>query len=325
MRILVTGANGFIGSRVCQSLTERGHMVTAAVRDQSRVASLSVSRTVAVGEIGPTTNWSEALAGIDAVVHLAARVHVGSSRNPREEEITIQRINVAGTEQLFDSAATVNVNRFIFVSSVKAQGERSGSRPLTTADIPAPEDAYGRSKLQAEDLILARALRGGPQAVILRPGFVYGWPAKGNFRTVVAAVRRRLPLPLGAIRNRRDMIYVGNLSSAIAHAVECTGLESGVYLLRDGDPVSTPEFFRRIGEAFQKPALLFPVPAMLLRLAGQLADKSSAIDKLLESLELDDAPFRRDAGWTPPYNMLQGLREAAALAGAVEADEDPTT
>jgi len=313
MKIGVTGANGFVGGHLLAALKDAGDDVRALVRSPD---SLDASRCKEIAQI-PTLDrdidpgeLSTALAGLDTVVHLAARVHV---MNAALDDEAFTRVNVDGSAHLFAACAAAGVKRFVFLSSVKAAGERSADRPLSAADAPAPEDAYGRSKLAAENRLRALAAGSDCDLVILRPAFVYGWPPTGNFRTVISAVLKGLPLPLAGIDNHRDMTYVGNLADAIRAAAHAPDLHETPYFIADAEPVSTPMLFRRVGEAFARPARLFYMPVWLLHLAGKLTGRSATIARISENFVVDTGPFRRDARWQPPYKMSEGL---GAVAGA---------
>lgn len=325
MRIGVTGANGFVGGYLLPALKDAGHEVVALVRSDTGLDPASVDETIIIPTIDGRAEVSalaSALAGLDGVVHLAARVHVMDARLDDQE---FADVNVDGAVRLFDAALTAGVKRFVFLSSVKAAGERSGAKPLTTDDEPAPEDAYGRSKLAAERRLSERAVGSACKLVVLRPAFVYGWPPAGNFRTVIKAVAEGIPLPLSTIRNARDMIYAGNLADAIRAACVAKGLLDEPYFVSDGVPVSTPDLFRGVGAALGRPARLFYVPRWLLLLLGTLTGRSAAIARLTGNFVVDTAPFIRDARWQPPYKMSEGLNAVAeAWRTANQAGPDRT-
>lgn len=312
MKVGVTGAAGFVGQHITQALHDAGHSVRALARraPESDLSGVDDVRIMpSLGADTDTVALAEDLDGLDVVVHLAARVHIMQGG----AESAFMDTNVGGSIALIQASASAGVPRFIFMSSVKAVGERSSDTPLSASSAPAPEDAYGRSKLAAEQALHKIAHAQNVALAILRPTFVYGWPAVGNLGTVIRALSKGIPLPLSAIDNRRDMIYVGNLASAVVAAINTEKLADTPYFLSDGDAVSTPVFFRRVGAAFAKPARLFYVPVWMLRVLGRLSGKSGMIERLTESLEVESSPFRRDAGWQPAYNMDQGL---AALAAA---------
>ena len=313
MKVGVTGAAGFVGQHLTQALRHSGHDVRALVRQTPEGELPGVTDVQLIPSLSADTDraaLAEALSGLDVVIHLAARVHIMQGG----EEATFIDTNVGGSIALIKAATCAGVPRFIFMSSVKAAGERSGETPLSAASTPAPEDAYGRSKLAAERALLEIShAQQDLKLNILRPTFVYGWPAVGNLSTVIRTLSNGIPLPLSGINNRRDMIYVGNLADAVVASISAEAMADTPYFISDGDAISTPVFFRRIGAAFAKPARLFYVPVWMLCILGLLSGKSRMIARLIESLEVDSDPFRRDAGWQPAYTMDQGL---AALAAA---------
>jgi len=321
MKVGVTGAGGFVGRHVIQALHDAGHHVRALVRQMpdSEIADTNDVRLIpSLGADVDPAALATALDGLNVIVHLAARVHIMQGG----DEAAFTDTNVGGSVTLMKAATIAGVPRFIFMSSVKAAGERSGGTPLRASSTPAPEDAYGRSKLAAERALLEVAHAQNLQLTILRPTFVYGWPAVGNLSAVIRTLIKGIPLPLAGIDNRRDMIYVGNLADAVAAAVSAETMGETPYFLSDGDAISTPAFFRRVGAAFAKPARLFYVPVWMLRGFGTLSGRSGIIDRLTESLEVDSDPFRRDAGWQPAYNMDQGLAVLAADYRKHTQDED---
>jgi nucleoside-diphosphate-sugar epimerase len=264
-----------------------------------------------VGELGPDTDWREAVAGADAVVHLAARAHAGDDRSAAHESRCF-RANAEGTRALAEAAAAAGVRRFVLVSTVKVLGERSDARPFSEADPPRPEDAYARAKRAAEEHLFRVAAAGRMEAVVVRPPLVYGPRVKGNFLSLLRLCRWAPPLPLAAVDNRRSLVYVGNLCDVLAGCVERAEAAGQTYLVRDGEDVSTPELIRRVARALRRPARLFPAPPRLLRLAGRLAGRSAAAARLLDTLVVDDGKVRRDLRWTPAHAMLEGLAETAA-------------
>jgi nucleoside-diphosphate-sugar epimerase len=292
-RILITGARGFVGSALCPLLQGRGHIVEAAAQRLD----------------DPQAVWP--LAGIDAVVHLAARVHVmqDDADDPWE---AFRRVNTEGTRRLAEQAAAAGVRRLVFLSSIKVNGEATKAADAFREDgVPAPADAYGRSKWQAERDLAEVASATGLEVVILRPPLVYGPGVKANFLALVRACARRLPLPLGAVDNRRSLIGLGNLVDALALCVEHPGAAGRTYLVRDGEDLSTPELVRRLSAALGVVPRLLPVPPALLRLAGGLAGKGPAVERLLGSLTIDDSCIRRELGWVPPETVDDGLAATA--------------
>jgi nucleoside-diphosphate-sugar epimerase len=304
--VLVTGANGFIGSALCKHFEQHGIAVRRAVRTGAPALAGS---TVAVGDVGPATDWSEALSGVDAVVHLAARVHVmrDAAADPLAE---FRRVNAEGTRRLAQMAAQAGVRRMLLVSSVKVNGE-GAERPYTEAVSPRPGDPYGISKWEAEQALTEIGGRSAMQWSILRPPLVYGPGVGGNFLALLAAVARGLPLPVGAIHNRRSLIYVGNLVDAIRVCLVYPRAANELFLVSDGEDLSSPDLVKRLAVAMDRQARIVSVPLWLLRAAGILAGRQAAVGRLTGSLSVDIARLRGALGWRPPCAVNEGLRNTA--------------
>ena len=285
--VLVTGAGGFVGRALVPLLKTSGWTVRPVVRADT-------------GDIGPDTDWRPLLAGVHAVVHLAARVHVMRDR-AADPEREFDRTNHLAAARLAAQAEATGVRRFVFLSSVKVHGD-TADHPLGAADTPCPNDAYGRSKLAAERAIAAEA--DAMTIVILRPPLVYGPGVRGNFLAMMRAIERGWPLPLASLRNRRSLIYAGNLADAIRAALDGP---PGTYLPSDRDDVSTPALIRRTATALERPARLFPVPPALLRGLAAAAGKTAAAERLTGSLAVDGVL----PGWRPPFTMAEGLAATA--------------
>ncbi len=303
--ILVTGANGFVGKALCAALSEAGHGVRAAQRLPHKTFFPDGVKSVAIPDIGPGTRWDEALEGIDIIVHLAARVHV-IDEAAKDPLAAFRRVNADGTRILAEAAAKAGVRRLVYLSSIKVNGEETGAEPFSEETPPNPKDPYGVSKWEAEQSLAAQ--KSALETVVLRPPLVYGEGAKGNMGTLFKICRLAPPLPLGGIKNRRSLIYLGNLIDAIIVCLDHPVAANKTYLLCDGEDVSTPELIRRIAAAMGRPARLFPVPKTVLQLAGALIGKSAAIERLSGSLRIDGAAIRKELCWTPPFTMVQGLR-----------------
>jgi nucleoside-diphosphate-sugar epimerase len=308
-RVLVTGATGFVGRPLLRRLAAEGVRVRAALRGPPP-AGLE-AEPARVGPLGPETAWEAALAGIETVYHLAARVHV-MDETAADPEAEFRRVNVEGTERLARACTAAGVRRLVFVSSVKAGGERSSGRPLDEADPPRPEDAYGRSKAEAERVLSAVAARSGLQVAVLRPPLVYGPEVKGNFLRLLHAVRRGVPLPLGAVRNARSLVYVENLVDALVTCARHPAAAGETFYVSDGRALSTPELIREIGAALGRRPRLLPVPERLLRAGAAVLGKGAAAERLLGSLEVSHERLSTRTGWTPPFTPAEGLRETAA-------------
>jgi len=307
-RVLVTGATGFVGRALLPRLLEQGWVVRAAVRRPDAALPEGVEAVVA-GDLEAGVDWRPALEGVDLVVHLAARVHVMGETGMDVLE-RYRRTNVAATRRLAEAARAAGVRRFLLMSSVKAMGEGGGA-PFTEATPPAPADPYGVSKLEAEAALCAAAGDAAGDAmewVVLRPPLVYGPGVGANFGKLLTLARRGVPLPLGAVRNRRGLIFVGNLADAVIRCLTHPGAAGRCFLIQDGEPLAVPELVRRLAACFGRRALLVPVPVALLRLAARVLGARAAFDRLCGSLEVDDSALRRATGWTPPFTVDEGLR-----------------
>lgn len=318
MRVLVTGASGFVGTRLCQLLESGGHDLIRVGRDTGAPGQ------VHVGDIGAGSDWTSALGpghggAPDAVVHLAARVHVmaDAAADPLAE---FRRVNVAGTLNLARQAAAAGVKRFVYVSSIKVNGETTpAARPFRADDTPAPQDAYAVSKHEAEAGLQALAAASALEVVIVRPPLVYGPGVKGNFASLVRWVRKGVPLPLAAIHNRRSLVALDNLADFIALCANRKGSPQAagqVFLVADGDDLSTPELLRRVARAYGTRARLVPVPEGWLHMAAGLVGRSAEADRILGSLTVDISKAQAVLGWRPAVTMEQQLREMAKDAAA---------
>lgn len=309
-RVLVSGATGFVGKHLCVRLVGEGRRVRVAIRKASGMVLHSEYEAAVVGEIGPTTSWAPALTGVDTVVHLAARVHVmdDSSRDPLAE---FRRVNVTGTLNLARQAAASGAKRFIFLSTVKVNGEASQPGcPFTEQDLPAPRDAYSISKHEAEQCLRQVAAESGMAVTIIRPPLVYGFGVKANFQSMMRWINRGLPLPLGAINNLRSLVGVDNLVDFILTCMDHPAAANQIFLVADGEDLSTTELLLRVGRALGKPARLIPVSAGLLQLGAALLGKQTIAQRLCESLQVDISLARELLGWTPLISVDEGLRRA---------------
>ncbi|MBK1837679.1 SDR family oxidoreductase [Azospirillum sp. YIM B02556] len=310
MHVLLTGATGFVGRHTAPLLAARGHRLRAALRTAPGTTSKGPWEPAIVGDIGPDTDWSAAVAGMDAVIHMAARVHVmrDTAADPLAE---FRRVNTHGTVRLAEQAAAAGVKRFVFLSSIKAMVDESRPAPLDAAAPSDPHSPYGISKLEAERALAAISARTGMELVVIRPPLVYGPGAAGNMRALLKLVATGLPLPLGGIHNRRSLIYVGNLADAVATVLEHPKAAGRTFLVQDGDPVSTADLVRAIAAALRRPARLIPVPHGLMALGAALTGTRAVFDRLAGTLTVDDAPIRDELGWRPPHDLASGLRATA--------------
>ncbi len=306
----MTGAAGFVGLAVVRAAAAAGWTVRPAVRSAPREME-DLPEPVAVGEIGPETDWSAALVGVEAVVHLAARVHVMRETHT-DPDAAFGRVNVQGTERLARAAAAAGARRLVFVSSVKVHGERTPpGRPFTESDPPSPEDAYGRSKLAAERVLRRVAGETGLEIVVVRPPLVYGPRVGGNFLRLLAWVSRGVPLPLGRVANRRSLVGLDNLADLVVRCARHPAAAGETYLVSDGEALSTPGLIRSLAHALGRPARLVNVPVGLLRLAAGAVGRGDVMARLCDSLAVDADKARRELDWRPPVSLDEGLDRVA--------------
>lgn len=302
MRILVTGASGFVGRALCPALTQAGHEVIRAMRrDDGQTGAL------VCGDLGPDCAWLDRAGPVEVVIHLAARVHQMYER-PVEAERLHQAANADATLTLAARARARGARRFIYISSVKVNGEGRPT-PYRADDVPAPVDAYGRSKAAAEAGLFRLAANSKLELVVIRPPMVHGPGVGGNFAALISALQRGLPLPLASITgNRRSLIGIDNLVSLILLCASHPAAPGRVWMCSDGDDVSTAELLRRLTAAFHLEPNLWPCPPALLRLLGALTGQGAAIRRLCGDLTVDIKPTRTLLGWTPPFSLDEGLR-----------------
>ena len=305
--ILVTGATGFVGQALCAELSRRQ-------MDYRPVSRSPRPGFAAIGAINGQTDWSEALADVDVVMHLAARVHV-MNESAADPLAAFRAVNVDATINLARQAAGASVKRFIFLSSIKVNGEgTSAGKAFRASDVPRPEDAYGRSKLEAEEALLAISAETGMEVVIIRPPLVYGPGVKANFANLMTWATRPFPWPFGAIRNRRSLVYVGNLVDFILLSARHPAAANRVFLVSDGEDLSIGQLISKLSLAAGRKAWMLPVPPALLEGLAAILGRRAATQRLLGSLQVDIGETRALTGWSPPYSVEEGL--AATVAGA---------
>jgi len=310
--LLITGANGFVGGALCSEAILRGFTVRGAIRSiadfQLDIEEKGLEK-INIGDINANTDWCQALLDCDVVIHLAARVHIMSdgADDPLAE---FRLVNTAGSEHLARCAAASGVKRLVYVSSIKVNGEETtGTARFFEEDKPSPQDAYGISKWEAEQALFRVATETGLEVVIVRPPLVYGAGVKGNFSQMLRVVKWGIPLPFLGVKNKRDLVYVGNLVDALIACTTHLGAAGNTYLVSDGEAVSTSDLLRGLAKAFGVPSRVFSCPSGLLKLAGALTGKSSQVERLLGSLQVDSSKIRRELGWAPPYGFQQGLEQ----------------
>jgi nucleoside-diphosphate-sugar epimerase len=315
--VLVTGATGFLGGHIVEALLAQGVVVRALARTGGAPTPAG-TEPAPVAALGDSAGLRRALEGVTSVIHLAAHVH-----RPRvlHDEAAYHEVNVNGTVALLDAGVAAGIRDFVFASTVKVVGELS-REPWTERTQPAPVDPYGRTKLAAEEAVRAVAARHGLHAPILRLPLVYGPGMKANALRLFEVVDRGLPLPVGAARNQRSVLYVGNFVAAVRDTIEH---EAGndLFFVSDGAPIATPDLIRAIARALGRPARLVPVPVWLMRVAARIGDQaarvipaipftSATLDRLIGSLAVDSSKLSAEVGFRPPYTLEQGLAETAA-------------
>jgi nucleoside-diphosphate-sugar epimerase len=311
--VVVTGADGFVGRALCAQLAAASIPWRGLVR-VARHAGVAHGDVVEVGDLATATDaqLDAALAGAEAVVHLAGRAHV-LRETAADPLAAFRAANVVATERLARAAVRASVGRFVLASTVKVNGEATApGRPFRPDDRPAPGDAYGVSKLEAERALAAICAGTALAPLVLRLPLVYGPGVKGNFLALFDEVARGRPLPLGLVRNRRSLLYVGNLADAIVTALRVEPAPRGVHFVADAESVAVPDLARAIGDALGMPARLWPIPVSMLRLAGALLGRQAAVRRLAGSLEVDASSFAAATGWRPRRSLQEGL---AATAG----------
>lgn len=309
-RVFVTGATGFVGSRLIECLRDDGHSVTAAVR-----RSVNVGVPVfQMGDLSEEQEWSSALVGQDVIVHCAARVHM-MSETAADPLAAFREVNVGATLNLARQAAAAGVRRLIFLSSIKVNGELTEpGRPFTSHDSPAPADPYAVSKVEAEAGLVELARQTGMELVIIRPVLVYGPGVKGNFQRMMDRVQRGGVLPLGAVDNRRSLVALDNLVDLIVTCVDHPAAAGQIFLVSDGEDISTPEMLRHMGRVLGRQVRLLPVPVSWLKMGAALLGKRSEAQRLCGSLQVDIEHTCKTLDWKPPVSLEQGFRAAAMTA-----------
>jgi nucleoside-diphosphate-sugar epimerase len=305
-KILITGASGFIGGHLCEEICSTGRGVRAAVREPCARIDSRVEQ-VAVAEIGPGTDWGAALSDVDTVIHLAARSHLLERKSGRDLE-AYRHVNVEGTRRLARACVSARVRRFVLISSIKAVGECTRGDESFSEDTDChPGDPYGLSKWEAEEALWRAAADGGMEAVIIRAPLVYGPCVKANFLRLMQAIDRGTPLPLGAVRARRSLVFVGNLTSAIVRSMDHPVAAGQVFHVADAEALSTKELALRLAQLMNRSVRLLPVPVRLLQLAAALMGRSEDIRRLTGSLLVSTDKIRNQLGWTPSCTVEGGL------------------
>jgi nucleoside-diphosphate-sugar epimerase len=306
--VCVTGASGFVGAALCAGLISRGVRVRGIYRSRRFLAPDSEIEPILVAQLGAASDWSSALVGVDCVIHCAARAHI-ISETESDALAKYRSVNVDGTRRLAEQAAAAGVRRFVYLSSIGVLGTQTNGRaPFTNFDVPEPVEDYAVSKLEAEREVWSVSANTGMEVVLVRPPLVYGAGAKGNLARLQKLVRMGLPLPLGAVHNRRSLIGLDNLVDLLIRCVDSTAAVGQTLLVSDGEDISTADLLRHMAAGLGRSACLFPVPVPLLRLAGCAVGKQFEIERLVGSLQIDSRYTRELLDWTPPVRVAEGIR-----------------
>lgn len=308
--VLVTGANGFAGRALCPYLVNQGYKVRGTVREGISTGDrqAEIKSDVVVGDLLGAPDWSEALDGVDTIVHLAGIAHVLKETEGNPSAI-YRQINTLGTQKLAQAAVEAGVRRFVFTSTLIVNGISTPERPFRESDPVNPYGAYGKSKWDAEQSLLAVAAESGLETVVVRPPLMYGPGVKGNFLRLLHWVQRGVPLPLASVKNQRSFLGVKNFASLIDHCISHPSAAGEIFLVSDGENLSTPDLIKRLAQHMNRPARLFPMPPAILGAVARLAGQSHAWQKLGGSLVVDVKKSRGLLEWQPPFTVNEGLRE----------------
>ncbi|MES2503225.1 MAG: SDR family oxidoreductase [Pseudomonadota bacterium] len=308
LNIAITGASGLVGKSLCHELVLRKFNVSAFTRGSHNL--LENVQYHMIVDIENGINWDAMLDKVDVIVHLAARVHVmqDTAKNPLQDFLAV---NLHGTVNLAQAAAKAGVKRFVFVSSIKVNGEFTENQPFSESDIPQPQDAYAISKWEAEKALRKIEKETGMQVVIVRPPLVYGAGVKANFASLLKVVNKKWPLPLASVQAKRSLIYVGNLVDAVIVCALNPKAAGQTYLVSDGEAVSMPQLIKKMALSLNKPSYILPFPVSTMRLLAKAIGKLASVDRLTQSLVIDSSKIRQELDWKPPFTMDQGLKVTA--------------
>lgn len=301
-RILVTGANGFIGQHLCAHLAATGRKVTACIRPNAKMPALDNLRIAHVTDLASYGSWPELLADVDAVIHLAARVHVMRDRSA-DPLAEFRKVNVVTTAVVAEQSKRSGVRRLLYVSSIKVNGEATPEGEFRADDAPAYADAYGQSKWEAEQKIREIVAASGLEWLVVRPTLVYGPGVRGNFLSLLGYVQRGLPLPFGEVRNRRSLVSVYNLIDLLTRAIDHPAAAGQIFLVKDAEDLSTGELISRVAGAFHKTPRLFPIPVPLLVWAAKLLGQEQVVQRVFGSLVVNTEKTADLLGWKAPVSL----------------------
>ena len=311
-RCLITGASGFVGSALLNSLDSKHYIAVPVYRQ-------AYSNAACVAGINKDTDWSSSLKGIDVIIHCAARVHIMADTH-HDSMTEFRKVNVDGTLNLARQAAKKGAKRFIFISSIKVNGESTFKESVFTEDLQeAPEDPYATSKHEAESGLREISDQTGLEVVIIRPPLVYGPGVKANFYTLLRLASTGLPLPFGAVNNKRSMVFVGNLVDFIVNCIDHPAAANQTFLVSDTEDLSLAELLTYLRRAFGLPARLLPVPVTLFKILGFLSGKQAIVERLVGDLQIDPSKAQDLLDWRPPFSIEKGIK---ITADAFKKDKD---
>lgn len=308
MTILITGANGFVGRALAQALWIRGILFHTSGRSAAPV--LPEVKHIQIATIGSDTDWTTALSNINVVIHLAAHVHNTDVMGEHSEDF--YQVNLHGTANLACQASRAGIKRFVYVSSIKVNGEYSNFRqPFRERDKPCPQGSYAKSKWMAEQRLWQIGQDTDMGIVVVRPPLVYGPGVKANFARLLRLVDYGIPLPFSRLQNLRSLIYVENLADALIACAIHPAAAGRTYLVSDGEDISTPHLIRAISDSLNRKSCVFPLPVSLMHALAKLIGKAEAMNRLEQSLVVDSTKIHRELDWQPPYSLAQGLQATA--------------
>jgi len=307
-KILVTGASGFIGQSLCETLSKSGRLVLGAVRNLNSILINKNIEYIPVGDIAFKKNWKDLLVDVDCIIHCAGRAHKMIDNKNLD---TYSLANINGTKYLAEQAVEAGVKRLVFLSSVKVNGEtthQNTKQKLSHKDTPNPNDYYAISKLEAEKALWDISLRTGLEVVVVRLPLVYGYGVKGNLARLIKLVKSRIPLPLSLVKNQRSMIGIDNLVDLLIRCIDHPEASGKTFLASDGEDLSTPELVKLIASSMGKKANLFPFPISILKFLGSVFRRREEINRLVRSLRIDDSYTKEILNWTPSVSVEEGIR-----------------
>ena len=308
-KILITGATGFVGRALFENLKSKKKYFAHLTTRTNQEELFEGGKAFNIGEIDPNTNWKDALDGVSCIVHCAARAHM-MEKKQTDSLNAYRRINVDGTRNLAKQAALRGIKRFIFLSSVKVNGEETiASKSFKYDDIPQPQDAYGISKWEAEQALLEVSKKTGLELVIIRAPLIYGVRIKGNFLRLLDLIYKEIPLPLFNINNSRSFIGLDNLVDLIIHCIDHPKAAGKTFLVSDDEDISTPALIRKLSKIMGRSARLFSFPISILKLTGYLIGKTPEVNRLIGSLRVNSSHTRKILEWNPPFSLDEGLEK----------------